>query len=353
MTSVAALTSGRLTPSSRFRVRQHIPLLLQYGFEVSEFVPVTAKDDKLPWIFGRVRTRYVLPMFILWQAWKLAVRAPGLLGSWRSDITWLERELLPGFQTLEPLLAGPLVLDVDDAIWTSKPFGASSVAKIARRADVVVAGNNYLADWFSTYARDVRIVPTAIDIDRFHPEITVGKKDNGPFIVGWTGSGGNLNYVYAIEAAIGRFLHNHPDSIFHVLSDQPPRFLTLSPNQVRFTLWSPANEAEVVRSWHVGIMPLPDDEFAKGKCAFKMLQYMACGLPVVISPVGMNREILMQDNVGMAASSDDDWFDALSVLYADRSMASALGLRGREVVKKSFSTGVVSRIIADVFRGLA
>jgi glycosyltransferase involved in cell wall biosynthesis len=320
---------------------------------VTEFVPTMAKDDKMPGVLSHLRPRYILPLFALWQALKLATRAPGLLGSWRADITWLERDLLPGFLTLEPLLSCPLVFDVDDAIWTSKPFGSSAIKKIAKKADVVMAGNDFLADWFSCCAQDVRVVPTAIDTTRFFPSTEGRKKKKEEFVIGWTGTGGNLAYVYSIEKSIGQFLRDHPNSFLHVLSDRQPQFTCVPSSRVRFTQWSFTNEAEIVRSWDVGIMPLPDSEFARGKCGFKMLQYMACGLPVVVSPIGMNREILRKDDVGIAATSGSHWFEALSALYADRTGGEAMGLRGRAVVEANFSTEVVSQMIAEIFKEMA
>src|SRR5882724_8166052 len=169
MIRVATLTSGRRQPSTRFRVRQHVDALRTYGIEIREYVPAIDKYAFLPGWPRHISIKYALPYYLLWQSTKLATRIPGVVESWRAQITWLERQLLPGYLTLERQLRRPIVFDVDDAIWLARPFGSVSVGATARRAAVVLAGNTYLADWFSQYATDVRIVPTAVDTDRYQP----------------------------------------------------------------------------------------------------------------------------------------------------------------------------------------
>ena len=132
MIKVAALTAGRKVPSTRFRVRQHIDSLHKYGIEVREYMPVIDKYALLPGWPDKISYKYALPYLALWQGCKLTTRLPGLWGSWRNSITWLEREILPGYLTLEMSLKRPIVLDVDDSIWLSKPFGRTAVARIAK-----------------------------------------------------------------------------------------------------------------------------------------------------------------------------------------------------------------------------
>lgn len=352
MIRVAALTSGRNVPSTRFRVRQHIEPLRAQGFEVREYTPAINKYSlPRPWPPG-VSLKY-LPQFYVWQAAKLATRLPGVWGSWRAEITWLERQILPGYLTLEPLLRRPIVFDADDAIWTFPPFARSAVAATARRAAVVVAGNRFLADWFSQHARDVRVVPTAVDTERFRPAAAAGARHER-FVIAWTGSAVGLWHLEGIEDALARFLAAHPDAELRVIADRAPRFTRLPAERVRFLPWSPAVEAEAVRSASVGIMPLlRDDDEMRGKCSFKMLQYMACALPVVVSPVGMNAEVLALGEIGHAARSADEWLEAFELLYRDRAAAAACGRAGREIVEQHFSRRVVSRRLGEIFSEVA
>lgn len=353
MIKVAALTSGRNVPSTRFRIRQHIEPLQKAGIDVREYVPSIVK---LAYLLGLSQVEspgyYIRPLCALWEAVKLLTRGPGVMGSWRAQVTWLGREIFPGCLTLEPLLKRPYVFDVDDAIWLRRPFGRSAVSKIAKNAAIVLAGNTYIADWFSSYARDVRIVPTAVDTRRFIPPTLSNSHDNKRFVIGWTGLSANFKYIYEIEPPLQRFLGTHEDSELLVVADQPPSFHILQPERVRYIKWSPGIEAEAVRQMDVGLMPLADDEWTRGKCSFKMLQYMATGIPVVVSPVGMNSEVLSMGTVGFAAENEGDWYEALDNLYKDRSLAHKYGATGRLIAEQHFSRTVVSSNIARIVKEL-
>lgn len=349
---VAALTSGKNVPSTRFRIRQHIDSLQKAGIDVCEYVPMIDKSARLPGITLARSPKYVWPIYTLWQAAKLLTRIPGIIGSWKAQITWLSREIMPGYPTLEPLLKRPYVLDVDDAIWLWQPFGRSTSKLIAKSASIVLAGNTYLANWFSSYARDVRIVPTAIDTDRFLPRKFLDSNRDRRFTVGWTGLSINFKYLYKIEMPLESFLENHKDSELLIIADKPPNFQRLPNERVRYIKWSPSIEAEAVRQMDVGIMPLPNNDWTKGKCSFKMLQYMASGVPVVVSPVGMNVEVLSLGRIGFAAKSNAEWYEALDFLYKDRDLAHKYGLTGRLIAEKHFSRSVVSANIALIFKEL-
>jgi glycosyltransferase involved in cell wall biosynthesis len=345
MIRVAALTSGRTVPSSRFRVRQHVEPLRDHGVEVEEFVPRIEKYAPVP---GRQRLPLRLsPSFYGWQGLKMGTRVPGLLASWRSQVTWLERELLPGRRTLEPWLGEPLVFDVDDAIWLASPRAADATARIAREAAMVVAGNRYLADWLSRWSPSVTVIPTAIDIERFHPRDS--PRDPRDLVIGWTGSAATLPYLEALEDPLRRLMRDSPAARLVVVADRPPALRTLPAERVRFIPWSPAVEASAVRQFDVGIMPLPDSEWSRGKCSFKMLQYMACGIPVVVSPVGMNAEVLRLGEVGVGVEDGASWDGALAALAADPVAARRMGEGGRRVVEQHFSRAVVAQRLAGVF----
>lgn len=352
MVRVAALTSGRNVPSARFRVRQHLEPLRVAGVEVREHVPLIDKYAAPPVFPGGAGTPLGRAVWRTWAGVKLLTRVPGLIGAWNAQVLWLDRELLPGHRTLEPWLRRPYVFDVDDAIWLGRPGADRDVSRIAEGAAVVIAGNAYLAKWFAAHARDVRIVPTAVDTDRYLPRHFGDQEAGGRFAIGWTGSKATYRYLYAIEAPLARFVADH-DAELVVVADEPPRFQRLPVERVRYIRWSPAVEAEAVRKMDIGLMPLPLDEWTRGKCSLKMLQYMACGVPAVVSPVGMNAEILAMGRVGLPAAADADWYDALRTLYRDRTLALQLGKAGRALVEERFSRAVVSRMLALLFHELA
>ena len=352
MIKVAALTSGRSVPSSRFRVRQHIAPLREMGIVVREYAPAVEKYAPVPGWMGRLSS-FGCPDFLIehgWRAVKRAARIPGILGSRRSRVTWLERLLLPGYLTAEGLLKQPIVFDVDDAIWLSQPRGGEAAAAIARRAEVVLAGNDYLAGWFSAHNRRVRVVPTAVDTERFRPGRR-GVADS--FTVGWIGTSGNLPFLEEVQDPLRRFLGDYDDARLLVVSDRPPALRALPAGRVRYLPWSMEGEADALREMDVGLMPLPDNEWTRGKCAFKMLLYMATGLPAVVSPVGMNRDLLVMGNVGMAASDGDGWYEALSWYYENPGRREESGREGRAIAEKRFSRNVVAGILAGIFREFA
>jgi len=355
MVRVAALTSGRNVPSARFRVRQHVEPLRQSGFFVREYVPAIDKYAPVP--RGLVQlTRHGFPTFLVdhgWRAVKRMVRAPGVLGSRRSDITWLERLLLPGYLTFERTLKRPLVFDVDDAVWLSKPNGESAVSAIASMADVVVAGNLYLADRLSGCSRQVRVVPTAVDTERFFPRDAEGNGRRDTFVIGWIGTSSNLGFLEEIGQPLGRFLDDHKDASMLVVSDSPPELRKLSPAKIRYMPWSEDREAAFLQEMDVGLMPLPDNEWTRGKCSFKMLQYMSCGIPAIVSPTGMNGEILEMGSVALPARAADDWYDALSFFRANRERAEEYGRAGRAIVESRFSRDIVTKTLSGIFRSLA
>jgi glycosyltransferase involved in cell wall biosynthesis len=266
-------------------------------------------------------------------------------------LTWLERQLLPGYLTLEPLLKRPLVFDVDDSIWLSKPWGVRSVAATARRADLVIAGNSVLANWFTPYARRIEIVPTAVDCSRFRP-LPRPVAESGGFTVGWIGTAGNLPYLQAIEAPLAKFLRRHDDATLLVVADRPPVFVAIPADRWSFRPWSEADEAAAINAMDVGLMPLPDTEWTRGKCSYKMLQYLACGRPVVVSPVGMNGDLLKTAEIGHAAVADAEWLESLEALYARPQEAARLGANGRGLVEVRYGLQVIGLRLAELFREL-
>jgi glycosyltransferase involved in cell wall biosynthesis len=348
---VTALTSGKRTPSARFRVRQHVTPLRALGVDVREHAPVIDKNRPLPLWPTQLSVHYIAPVYLAWELLKASSRVSGVAASHAGDITWLQRELLPGYPTLERFLKHPLVFDVDDAIWIARPFGRSSIAAIARRSAVCIVGNTFLAEWFGRYAAEVRIVPTAIDTERFSPAPTRAEEGRGRFTVGWTGTRANLSHLDLMLPALEQFMTRRDDVELVIVADSPPD-VCLPGGRVRFVKWRPDLEAEILREFDVGIMPLADTEWTRGKCSFKMLQYMAVGVPVIVSPVGMNRDVLALGSVGLSATNPAEWLEAFERLYADREAARTMGKAGRAVVEQSFSRTAVTALLADVFRSL-
>jgi glycosyltransferase involved in cell wall biosynthesis len=329
---VAALTNAIHTPSSRFRVRQYISLLAEEGIEVSELIPRYGTSCGLP------------------SPFKMAARIPAFWRSRDADIVWLSRHMVQGYAFFERCLKRLRVLDVDDAVWMNPPFGRFAQPWIARGMDAVIAGNQYLANYYSRYCDNVHIIPTAIDLDRYqkhqHPETEPEK-----FTLVWTGLACNYKYLKPIENVLGQFLRDHGRAELLLIANRPWK-MELPKDRVRFIPWSPEIEASALQGASVGIMPLTDGPWTRGKCSFKMLQYMAIGLPVIVSPVGMNGDILNQGQIGFGPKTNDQWHDALKALYNDWALQKQMGTTAREIIETTYSTKIISKKLAALFKSL-
>lgn len=345
---ITALTSGKNSPAGRFRIRQHILSLFASGIVVNERYPSIDQLARLPGAIGRMRTRYLPPIVIGQIALNATMRVPGIIDTWKSDALWLERSFIPGLEPAIHLTKGPRFLDVDDAIWMMNPMGEASAAHLARNVDAVIAGNSFLAAWYARHCRNVHIIPTAIDCQRYRPKAS---SLDSEFVIGWTGTSGNFKYFDLIEEPLANFLSSHKEASLLIVADRDPAFRIIPPERVKFMRWTAESEASILHRMTVGIMPLDDTPWARGKCSFKMLQYMASGLPVIASPVGMNAEVLTKGDVGFPAASGSDWYHALQTLYLDRSLGEKMGALGRRVVVDNYSAKIVSAQLAEIFRG--
>ena len=331
---VAAITGGVRTPSARFRVRQYINKLASTGIEVKEHLPYFEKSCGLP------------------SPFKAAARIPALFRSRQADIIWLNKELVKGYPTFERMLKRPRVLDVDDAIWNSRPLGKTAVPYIAKAMDAVIAGNGYLANYFDKYCSNVYIVPTAIDLTRYTPRTLNPQDSSEKFVIGWTGLACNYKYLDEIVPALRIILSENSNAELMIVSNKPWRNPRIDPDRIQFIHWSPENETAILRRMSVGIMPLIDDEWTKGKCSFKMLQYMAVSLPVIASPVGMNKDVYEKGRIGFSAKSQDEWIDAMKTLYNDFDLQIEMGKTGRGIVEKYYNANKIAEELSQIFRSL-
>jgi glycosyltransferase involved in cell wall biosynthesis len=333
MISVTALTSGRNVPSSRFRVRQFIRPLADHGVSVTEHWPIVNKYLPSPrW------------MRALSNPIKAALRVPGLRAARAGDVVWLEREFVPGERTSELRAGRVRVFDVDDAIWLTGRPGFSE--EIAAGSYGVIAGNDFIADHYRPFAHRVWVIPTSVDTDTWRP---VSRRTTGRWTVGWIGTSSNLEYLAALDEPLAEFLSGYRQAELLVVCDRRPRFRTIPPARWRFVRWSPAVEREAVQQMQVGLMPLPDTDWARGKCGFKLLLYMAAGLPVVASPVGVNDVLLRSAAVGRAAADAAGWHRALCELIEDSSFAAAAGRAGRRLVEDEYSVRGNAVRLASIF----
>ena len=344
MKKILAVTSGKFTPSARYRVRQHIPNLNKMGLDIVESCPLIEKNKSVPYL-KNVNPRYYLPIYGTWQLLKTVQRLPSVLMSYKYDHIWLNRELLTGYYTLEPLYKKNIVLDVDDAIWLNPPFGKYSAKKLAQRSESIICGNEYLAEWFSQYNSQCHIIPTAVDTDYLCPTFKV-KKDE--IIMGWIGTHGNLKYIKGILQSLLYVLNKNKNVSLLIVSDQMPDFIN-EHERIIFEYWSAEKEQENFQSIDIGLMPLADDEWSKGKCSYKLLQHMSCGCPVVGSPVGMNDIVLRPENGGFQAKCKNYWVDILDTLISDHQLRKSSGILARKYILENYSNQLVQEKLAKIF----
>jgi glycosyltransferase involved in cell wall biosynthesis len=193
--------------------------------------------------------------------------------------------------------------------------------------DVVAAGNEVLAAAAAPYARRIVILPTALDASIYRA--TSATKDDPPTIA-WVGNPENLVYLEILRPALARLAARHPTLRLRVICSKFPEWPEVRIEQV---LWSPATEIAALAGSHIGVMPLTDDEWARGKCAFKLLQYMAASLPCVASPVGANSEAVIEGRTGYYARDTSEWEHALERLISSSELRARLGAAGRAHVE--------------------
>ena len=328
---IAALTQGSRVPSTRFRIEQHVGGLASEGLDVVH----------LPSGIGAYPPNK-LSARIRWFPSALADAAARAMATRAFDACLLQRELVSTLHTCERLIRRPLIFDVDDAIYLH-PRGKQTDG-IARRARLVVCGNRVLAEHYADLA-PVAVLPTAVDTSRFVPADSASQTSH---VIGWSGTSSGFPYLRMIEPALARLLKMHPTAIVVVMAERPPHLPSLPSGRVRFMPWSEESEVAAIQSFNVGLMPLVDDAWSRGKCSFKMLTYMACGVPVVVSPVGMNADVLSMGELGYGPRTQDEWVDAIDAVLADAALGRRMGQRGRYVAESHFSCGVIAPRLAEL-----
>jgi glycosyltransferase involved in cell wall biosynthesis len=326
-----------MVPSARARVRQYIEPFRSLGISVREY--------PLPWGNILPQRHSLRP---LWMAATAVARMAALAGSWRADVTWVSRQLLPAFAPLQAMAKHPMILDVDDAIWLNT--GGHRAGDLARASDLVVCGNSFLAAQYSRWNANITIIPTAVNTSWYRPNGALA--DARPLFLGWTGTSGNFPFLYAIEEALVSVMQYCRHAKLLIVADKPPQFRHIPGSRIRFQRWAPETELTAFSRMSIGLMPLADNDWCLGKCSYKMLCYMASGLPVVVTPAGMNREVLALGEFGFSASCERQWVDALVALLDDVQLRRRMGAAGRAVAEAHFSLHRLAQQYAAVFESL-
>lgn len=348
----------RLGASSRLRTMQFLPMLRDAGISVDVF-PLF-DDQYLDDLYGnhqRHPARVVAAYARRWQALRQARQY---------DVLLIEKELFPYLPwALERfcLPAGvPMVVDFDDAVFHTydcSPHAAvramlgHKIDQLMAAAACVSVGNGYLAARaVQASARRVKLVPTVVDLARYQlAENTADRPPDGSkVVIGWIGSPATEHYVLALQPVLHAVCAEQRARVV-LVGASASMVQRLQGVPVEVQAWTEDTEAALIAGFHIGIMPLPDAPWERGKCGYKLIQYMACGLPVVASPVGVNRDIVLPSVTGILAESLADWQSALETMMADPALRQRWGLAGRKRVEEEYSmklqgTRIVSMLYA-------
>ncbi|HUK35194.1 MAG TPA: glycosyltransferase [Vicinamibacterales bacterium] len=329
----------------RFRVMQYIPALERAGFSVTVAPFFDAAFFDLVYRPGHYGQK--LAAFLRQSAERLRL----LLSRDRYDAVFVYREAYPfGPALIEAALsqagARPLIYDFDDAIFLSNSSDANrfaaalkypqKVPAIIQRSTLVLAGNGYLAEYARQYSSSVFVLPTCVDTDTFVVRRTP-QHTCAPLVVGWIGTPTTATYLTSLGPSLARVSSRHSFELRVSGSGEPLQFPGVKTTNER---WSVEREVELFNTCDVGVYPLQDDEWAKGKCGFKAIQFMACGVPVVAAAVGVNTEIIQDGVNGFLASTEREWDEKIGLLLGDAELRSRLGAAGRKTVEERYSLSV-------------
>ena len=337
-------------PGQRYHIEQWAPLLRRAGVEVT-FSPFLSRRG----------------MDLLYEPGHVAAKAQEVLRGYlkrladallpdSADVIFVYREAaLLGPAWIEQVLGfrRPLVFDFDDAIyladtshanaWSRRFKSVTKVETICRVARHVTVGNDFLARYAEDRARKVTVVPSTIDTDVY--QIQPRARNRVP-VIGWTGSVTTVPYLAALAPALRR-LREKQEFELRVIGAN----IDIEGLAVRCLPWRAETEPDDLRALDVGLMPLPDDEWSRGKCGMKALQYMALGMPPVVSPVGVNTTIVRDGVNGFYARAEEEWIDRIALLLEDEPLRRSLGQEARRTVEESYSARAhaprVARILAE------
>lgn len=344
------------SPSQRFRFEQYLGTLAKTGYAYHFQTFLDSKNWRYFFKSGHLFGKAMALAKGFLKRLLLFVHLPAY------DWVFIHREVSPmGPPVFEWIIAKvyrkKIIYDFDDAIWLTDRKNESfflrllkwrsKVASICKWSYRVSSGNEYLCHYARQFNKNVIYNPTTIDTEHLHNPVAYSiKKDPDKVVIGWTGSHSTLKYLKEVVPVVADLGKKYPFVELLVIADVPPG---LSLSNVRFVPWSFETEIKGLLETDIGIMPLPDDEWAKGKCGFKALQYMALEIPAVASPVGVNTFIIDNTKNGFLCEGYKEWFSRLELLIQDATLRNNLGKAGRVTVVNHYSVQVNTTNFLSLF----
>ncbi|MFN3405788.1 MAG: glycosyltransferase [Cytophagaceae bacterium] len=344
------------SPSQRFRFEQYIDFLNQHEFVCKQIFLLNQHDDKIYYSKGKFLTKIIILIKSIFKLLKKILFS-------KYEIVFIQREgFMLGTSIFERLFSyrSKIIFDFDDSIWRQQTGENKSNNKrlqflknpdktkdLISLSHMIFAGNEYLANFALQYNSNVKIIPTTIDTDKYR--ITIKQKKER-VCIGWSGSFSTIIHFEFIVEYLEKLINKYGSLIyFKVIGDE--NYVNPKLN-LKGSRWNHETEVKDLSEIDIGIMPLPDDEWTKGKCGLKGLQYMALGIPTIMSPVGVNTTIIQDGINGFLAYSPDDWISKLSILIENEHMRNEMGNKGRETVETYYSVNSNKDLYLKYFREL-
>ena len=354
--------TGPFGPSSRYRVYQLLPKLQQQGIECDVSPAISdARYESIYLRHGNIGGR----LGALIETWRR--RRMDLTSAGAFDAVIVQKGVFHGlYAGFERKIASrkPLVFDFDDAVWLPRQGGSpvlrmlhreGTVQNILRCAATVITGNEFLATYARRWNSNVTVIPSAIDLAKYpvaanlirggpHLPTETSREKVSRLQVGWIGSSTTLAYLNPLKPVFSA-LGLKP----RVIASGDPSILNF---EVEFRPWQLKSELDELSQIGIGISPLPDTPWERGKCGVKLLQYMACGIPVVASPVGVHNEMIRHGENGFLANTTEEWIESLRLLQNDPSLRQRLGVAGRKLVEEKYSVQKIAPQLAAVLKSV-
>lgn len=342
------------SPGQRYRLEQWEPLLRERGVDIT-FAAFEDEDlHALLYKRGMMGKKLQLVTRALGRRLSLVRKVKDY------DLVYLLREAAllgpPLFERLIAQSGVPMIFDFDDAIFVSyrSPSNgylsylkfASKTKTICRISSHVMVGNPYLADYARQVNDQVTVIPTTIDTEKYR--VPERKKKDGPVVIGWTGSYSTVQHLDTMRGALKKLAEKES---FRLRVIGTPSY-ECDPVEVEAMKWRAETELEDLSEIDIGMMPLPDDRWSKGKCGLKALQFMALGIPTICSPVGVNTDIIQDDQNGFIAATEDEWVEKLTRLLRSAELRQRLGHAGRVTVEEKYSAITQTPRVYEIFKSV-
>ncbi len=344
------------SPGQRFRIEQIMPYLEESGYKLHYSNLLNKKEGEKLYQPGGILSKF----FILFKSF--FIRCRDVIKLKKGEILFIYRESFwlgtNFFERLVKWRGAKIIFDFDDAIWIGDTSAANrkfaflkrpaKIKTTLRLCDLVIAGNAFLADYAGQFSQKVVIIPTVVDTELYQKRET--ETSGHTICIGWTGSETTVKHWKLLIPVYLKLAEKYGERIrFKVISSQEVEQAALLLTSI---IWNKEDEVDQLQDIDIGIMPLPNDEWDKGKCGFKGIQYMALGIPAVMSPVGVNTEIIEDGVNGFLAGTEEEWIKKLSLLIEDASLRQRLGRAGRQTVVEQYSVVSQKERYLEIFKSL-